>query len=191
MRLPDAPGYLGPPEIGPDHYERLVDGDISSLSAFRKIKNFQSDIILPGEHATLVFENNIMETIYVVGEILNEGIYDYNTKQMSIGLPKEACEIAPNSINYHTAPIHGSGLAYSYEEVFSKMKNAKKCLIYVVPFYSTEDVNKPLFDYKLVCYELTFDDLVSLDFHLYFPPNEKMKNVKMDPPYESFKIIYR
>ncbi len=144
--------------------------------------------ILPGEHATLAFENNSSDTIYVVGGILNQGVDDYNSKKISIGRPKENCEVAPNSINYDTAPIYGSGVAYSYENVFSKTKTAERCLVYVVPFYSTENIggNKPLYDYKLVCYELTFDDLVSLDYHLCYPPDEKMQHIKMDPPYETF-----
>lgn len=144
--------------------------------------------ILPGEHATLAFENNDSETVYVCGGILNAGVEDYSSTITSIGLPKEKCEVAPNSVNYHTSPIYASGVAYSYEYVFSRTKSADRCLVYVVPFYSTEEINgnKSLYDYKLVCYELTFEDLLSLDFHLYYPPNEKMKNVKMDPLYETF-----
>lgn len=143
---------------------------------------------LPGEHATLAFENNSSEIVYVSGGILNVGLDDYRSSSISIGLPKEKCEVAPNTINYDTAPIHGSGVAYSYEYVFSRANTAERCIVYVVPFYSTEEINgnKSLYDYKLVCYELTFEDLLSLDFHLYYPPNEKMKNVKMDPLYESF-----
>lgn len=144
--------------------------------------------ILPGEHATLVFENNSSDTVYVVGGILNKGVDDYGSKTTSIGLPKEKCEVAPNSINYNTAPIYGSGVAYSYENVFSKTKAADKCLVYVVPFYSTEKVggNKPLYEYKLVCYELTFTDLLLLDYRLCYPPDERMQHIKMDPPFETF-----
>lgn len=148
--------------------------------------------ILPGEHSTLAFENNSSDTIYVVGGILNKGIDDYSSKKVSIGLPKKYCEVAPKSINYHTAPIHASGVAYSYENVFTKTKNAKKCLVYVVPFYSTENIaeGKPLYDYKLVCFELSLEDLISLDYHLYYPPNEKMRYVKMYPPYEALTAIH-
>ena len=38
--------------------------------------------ILPGEHATLAFENNSSDTIYVVGGILNQGVDDYNSKKI-------------------------------------------------------------------------------------------------------------
>ena len=146
------------------------------------------DKILPGEHATLAFENNGSDTVYVNGGFLNVGLADFSPKNISIGLGAKYCEVAPNTINNKTAPIYGSGVAYSYEYVFSRTKTAERCLVYVVPFYSTKNIGeKPLYDYKLVCYELTFDDLVSLDFHLYYPPNEKMKYVKMDPPYETFE----
>lgn len=74
--------------------------------------------ILPGEHAALVFENNSSNTIYVDGGILNVGIDEYSSKNTTIGRPKEQCEVAPNSINYNIAPIYGSGVAYSYENVF-------------------------------------------------------------------------
>ena len=142
--------------------------------------------ILPGEHAKLALENNSSETVYVSGAYLDVGLFDYQSKKSSIGVPKESCEVAPHSINYHVADIYGSGVAYSYEYVFSRTKTAEKCLVFVAPYYSTVEIGEylSLFDYKLVCYELTYKDLVSLDFHLYFPPNEKMKNVKMDPPYE-------
>lgn len=142
----------------------------------------------PNEHTALAFENNSLNTVYVSNCIVNETLQDYNSKQAYIGLPKVKCEVAPNSINYDTAPIYGSGVFYSYENIFSRTKVAERCLVYVVPFYSTEELGtyEPLYDFKLVCYELTFEDLVSLDFHLYYPPNEKMKNVKMDPPFSSF-----
>lgn len=144
--------------------------------------------ILPGEHAALVFENNSSNTIYVDGGILNVGIDEYGSKNTTIGLPKERCEVAPNSINYNIAPIYGSGVAYSYENVFSRTKNADKCLVYVVPFYSTEELgeDKPLYEYKLVCYELTFTDLLLLDYRLCYPPDERMQHIKMDPPFETF-----
>ena len=60
--------------------------------------------------------------------------------------------------------------------------------MYVVPFYPDEEhpITQPLYYYKLVCYELTLEDLQALDFHLYDPPNEKMANIPMDPPYKTF-----
>ncbi len=127
--------------------------------------------------------------MYVDGGILDEKLVDYQSKKWSIGIPKKSCEVAPGSINYETCGIAGCGVAYSYECVFVRAKTpSERCLVYVVPFPSTIElgIDKPLYNFKLVCYELTFEDLVSLDFHLYYPPNEKMKNVKMDPPYESF-----
>lgn len=145
--------------------------------------------ILPGEHGYLVFENTGPDKVYVDGGILDETIVSYRDNCNTIGWPKDICEVAPYSINYNTCPIYASGVAYSYEYVFSRTKSAKTCLVYVVPFYSTEEIgeNEPLYNHKLVCYELTYEDLVLLDFHLYYPPNEKMKNVKMDPPYETFE----
>ena len=121
--------------------------------------------ILPGEHGYLVFENTGPDKVYVDGGILDETIVSYRDNCNTIGWPKDICEVAPYSINYNTCPIYASGVAYSYEYVFSRTKTAKTCLVY----------------------ELTYEDLVLLDFHLYYPPNEKMKNVKMDPPYETFE----
>lgn len=143
------------------------------------------DKILPGEHVTLAFENNSLDTVYVDGGLLTE-LDSYRPNNISIGLPKKDCEVPPGTINYDTSPLVGAGICYSYEYVFSRTKTAKTCLVYVVPFYSTEASGKPLYDYRLVCYELTIEDLVSLDFHLYYPPNEKMKNIKMEPPYSYF-----
>ena len=147
--------------------------------------------ILPGEHTSLSFENNSSEFVYVSSCLLNEELSSYHGNTISLGYPRESCEVPPSSINHNAAPIYGPGVAYSYEYVFSRNKSAEKCLVYVAPFYSSKEIGsqEPLYNYKLVCYELTFEDLVSLDFHLYYPPNEKMKNVKMEPPYESFAAV--
>ena len=37
---PDNPNYYGPPELSPQNYENLVEGDVEALAAFRKIINF-------------------------------------------------------------------------------------------------------------------------------------------------------
>lgn len=146
----------------------------------------------PGEHGNLAFENNSLNTIYVAS-LFPENLEGQAPLPRRFNVSEKYCGIAPGEINYETLSLYSSGLCYSYEDVLLKSKSYDRILVYVVPFYPPEDsyLPKPLFDYKLVCYELTYDDLVFLDFHLYYPPNEKMKNVKMDPPYESFKIIYR
>ena len=35
---PDNPNYFGPAEIGPKYLEKLVDGDVTVLAAFRRIR---------------------------------------------------------------------------------------------------------------------------------------------------------
>lgn len=137
----------------------------------------------PGEHGHLAFENNSSDTVYVENFFDDGHVYmDYH-----FGVSEEYCGIAPGSVNYETLSIYSSGMCYSYEYVFSKKKTYDKIYVFVVPFYPKESCPpKPLFSYRLVCYELTYEDLLSLDFHLYYPPNEKMKNVKMEPPYETF-----
>lgn len=139
--------------------------------------------IRPGEHATLAFENNSSDTIYVVC-VPNDGVYDPSPRVVPTHFSKQSCEVAPNSINNDVAPLHFSGVAYSYEHYFSNTKNAK-LFVYIVPIYSRDNQ----YDNTLVCYELTREDLISLDYHLYFPPNEKMRHIKMDPPYETFSVF--
>ena len=137
----------------------------------------------PGEHAYLAFENNGLDTVYVESYFPEDSLFPLPHR---FSESKDGCGIAPGTINYKTLAICGCGLCYSYEFVFSKTKTSDRVFVYVVPFYPEEGnyPPRPLYDYKLVCYELTFEDLVSLDYHLYYPPNEKMKNIKMEPPYE-------
>ena len=136
----------------------------------------------PGEHGFLAFENNSSNTIYVrlasISEIRSPSLF-------VMGSPKESCGIAPGSTKEVLTP-GSSGVPYSYEDVLSK-PGSKKYVI-VVPFYPDKDhpITQPLYYYKLVCYELTLEDLQALDFHLYYPPNETMANIPMDPPYKTF-----
>ena len=140
----------------------------------------------PGEHAYLAFENNSSDTVYVDSFFPRDTVFPRPNRFWE---SKEECGIAPGVINYKTLSIYSSGMTYSYEYIFSKTKTHEKVFVYVVPFYPQKGdyPPKPLYDYKLVCYELTFEDLVSLDYHLYYPPNEQMKNIKMDPPYEEVR----
>lgn len=47
MISPEDPDYYGPPEIGPEYFEKLVDGDAAVLAAFRRIRNLLNDKGLP------------------------------------------------------------------------------------------------------------------------------------------------
>ena len=140
--------------------------------------------VRPGEHGYLIFENNSSDTIYV------ENTFSIPDIDILLSETPEDCGIAPGEINYNTLPICSSGMCYSYEYVLGK-KRDRSIFVYVVPFYPCREYHEgeeliPIYDYRLICYELTFDDLVSLNFHLYYPPNEMMKNIKMEPPYSYF-----
>lgn len=134
-----------------------------------------------GEHNTLSFENNSKDVIYVNHMIWIWGGAEPSPRtQFVFGRSIELCEVAPGTINYNTC-LH----SFSYEYAFTTTNH---CIVYVVPFYADSNniPDKPLYDYKLVSYDLTLEDLISLDFHLSFPPDERMKKIKMDPSYDYF-----
>lgn len=134
-----------------------------------------------GEHNTLSFENSSKDTIYVNHLIWTWGGDEPDPREdFLFHLPIEKCEVAPGKVNHDTCII-----PFSYESAFTRTKH---CIVYVVPFYADADnrPTKPLYDYKLVSYDLTIEDLNDLDFHLVYPPDERMKNIKMEPPYSYF-----
>lgn len=141
--------------------------------------------IREGEHAEFTFENNSQDTVYV-----DNWIWIWDSPDMGVRseyvfhVRKESCGVPPGTIK-SVCVLAFNNRVTSYEYAFTK---TKKCIVYAVPFYErpTNLPKKPLYDYKMVSYELTLDDLIALDFHLAYPPDERMKNVKMDPAYETF-----
>ena len=72
------------------------------------------------------------------------------------------------------------------KETFEKLLESAEDYYYIYVLPNDYDGVSYHSDAKIVSYELTLDDLINLDFHLYFPPNGKMRSIKMYPPYESF-----
>ena len=93
------------------------------------------------------------------------------------GYPEEFHRVDPGITNNRLCP---SGRR-TYE---SYLRDKDILYIYVFPSYTDEAV--VLDDFKLVCYKLTLDDFIALDFRLSYPPDERMKDMEMDPPYNSF-----
>ena len=127
------------------------------------------------EHYCLFFENSSDNAIYVADQDAPSmaGRISYPFHR-----PEEFCKVAPGSINEKTIPLVYN---LTYEDLF---KSYEVYHVYVFPEFYDYPVRWE--EHKLVRYDLTLKDLVSLDFHLYYPPNEKMKEVEMDPAYKYF-----
>ena len=92
------------------------------------------------------------------------------------GFPEEFHAVAPGTTNNNLEPWPLRSLEDMFEDT--------TLWFYVFPSYVHEAVY--LDEFKLVVYKLTLDDLIALDFKLSYPPDERMKNMEMDPPYSSF-----
>ena len=133
------------------------------------------------EHYYLVFENNSSYTVYVADHYW---IWQDQADQVDLErsqpfhLPVEFHEIPAFSVNDYTIP-----LTYwlTYEYMFTK---TNQYLVYVFPKMYDDAISWE--EKKLVKYILTLDDLKSLNFHLSYPPDERMKGIEMVPAYSSF-----
>ena len=139
-----------------------------------------SDIYRPipeGEHASLSFENNSTITIYIADRYFNGPYSKHRNEYYPFQLSERHCRVDPGTTKNDVDSVAG----YSYEELFTRINYYT---IYVLPRYYDND-NSWMSD-LLVQYDLTLEDLYSLDFHLAYPPDERMKSVKMEPSYEFF-----
>lgn len=122
------------------------------------------------EHCYLSCENNSNNTVY-----LSLFFPDPPKEHCPFSLPEKCCAVAPRTINDCIIPLSRGD---TYENIFRKYSTI---VVYVFPFYTEKSIL--LDDNKLVSYILTLEDLVSLNFHLSYPPNKDMKDVRMDPAY--------
>ena len=140
------------------------------------------------EHTHLSFENNSDYDIALEREYGHEGGDPYYSQSdgsypfSDYGSNGAAHCVDSKTTNYNVMPLR----RYSFERLFN---NIDSYIVYVFPKRYTreewEAIGKPKWDdVKLVSYELTLNNLIELDSHLSFPPDERMKKVKMDPEYE-------
>lgn len=124
-----------------------------------------------GKHDAISFENNSADSIYIA---------DFPREYYPFSQPEEDCVVPPGTSKYNVDSVAG----YSYEELFAQEGDGYYYTVYVIPHYYKDD-NSWKYDI-LVRYYLTLEDLISLNFHLSYPPTRYMKNVKMFPAYEIF-----
>ena len=128
------------------------------------------------EHYYLTVENFSKDTVYLADKTWIGGGGE-PIKGIVSSKPKKSCMVVPG-INYRILPLR-EWLTFEYMFTLTTTYT-----VFVFPEYYNTKIDYD--EYKLVRYDLTFRDLQSLDYHVYYPPNEKMSGVKMDPPYESF-----
>ena len=143
----------------------------------------------PGNHYHVPFINNSKDTIYILWMAKNDHYqsphfhdtllhsWDYNP----LWSPEE----------YKSAPGEENTSAMSsdtpWEGIFHYQLDT--LLIFVFNADALET-----FEWDFICenylveqrYDLSLEDLQSLDFKLYFPPTEAMKHIHMWPPYGTY-----
>ena len=129
------------------------------------------------DHYYLIVENASEDTVYLADKIWMGGGGE-PIKGIVSSRPKESCMVVPG-INDCILPLR-EWLTYEY--MFTKTTTYT---VFVFPEYYNSKIEYN--EYKMVRYDLTLKDLQTLDFHLYYPPNDKMSGIKMDPPYSSFE----
>ena len=134
------------------------------------------------EHYYLSFKNTSSDTVYITNHYW---LYD-NDRPVPGFSRVHPFRLGPDD---HAVPPGATKkevdrLQYwlTYEYIFTKTDVFK---VYVLPVYVAPGEDDGTW-IPLVRYDLSLDDMVSLNYYLSYPPDERMKGVKMDPSYESF-----
>lgn len=101
------------------------------------------------------------------------------------GLPRSRYQVAPQMTRTDLFILREAS-PFVKKETFERLLESAEDYYYIYVLPNDYDGVSYHSDVKIVSYDLTLEDLESLDFHLYYPPNERMSGVKMDPPYETF-----
>jgi hypothetical protein len=133
-----------------------------------------------GRHSYLMFENNsnldiavdrnsLLFSMYETSNIL-KSIIDANTVDMVV------------YANSTKRVLAGRGQPYEHKW-FEKYDTL---IIYVLDYKKILNTNPNIdtIDVLLQRYDLTLDDLNKINWTLSYPPDERMKDIKMYPPYQ-------
>ena len=143
------------------------------------------------EHYYIYFKNTSNEVVYV-GDwywIWEQKPNYTDSIYHPMSPPEEFRAVAPNTTSSRALELR---YWLTYEYIFTR---TDKYYVYVFTEYfhaadhqdlSLDDLISLRNELTLVHYELSLDDLVALDFKLSYPPDERMSNITMEPPYESF-----
>ena len=144
------------------------------------------------EHYFIYFTNTSSDVIYVGNWYWIWGDKpDYlDSIYHPCNPPEEKLAVAPNTTN-------NSALALRYWLTYEYMfKHTDTFTVYVFTDYFSASQHQDLSlddlillrnELTLACYKLSLNDLVTLDYQLSYPPDERMRNITMEPPYESYK----
>jgi hypothetical protein len=128
------------------------------------------------EYPLIKFENSSEKPIYITYDVYYP---DTLSVRLGISLGKDF-KVEPNSYNttaFNAAPK-------GWETLFKRI-SSDTLMIYVFDAVKTDDPNDhtPMKDRILRRYDLSIEDLQRMDWILYYPPTEAMKDIKMWPPY--------
>lgn len=142
----------------------------------------------PKEHWVIYFTNNSDDTVMVFNyywSTYSDNTYeDPKKSDHRLRGPRNRYQVAPQMTRTDLFILREAS-PFIKKETFERLFERIECYyIYVLP--NDYDGVSYHSDARIVCYGLTLDDLINLDFHLYYPPDEKMRGIYMDPPYETF-----
>jgi len=135
-------------------------------------------------HHSIVFSNNSDKIVYA--EYDNKG-YPDSTYLFNGASPLNYRWLIINAYEQNNKralqryPYDG----YCYESVFSTYKKPVMIFVYDSQALETTSFIRPYYDrIVLQRYDITLEDLRKLDWKITYPPDERMKYVKMHPPYK-------
>jgi hypothetical protein len=139
-----------------------------------------------GKHSYFIFENKKSNLDIVIGVDIN-GYHNANKIPVSksqINSNKNRMVVYVNSTNERTLEdVHTT-----WEAKINSMKNYDTLKLFILDYAKIMNMDAfpdlvPFDSVFLQRYDLTIKDLDRLGWRLSYPPDERMKDVKMYPPY--------
>jgi hypothetical protein len=127
------------------------------------------------QHIRIKFANKSGNSIYIVYDT-----YYPDTLSPRLGVvPTKIYKAEPNETNSDAL-----WCPKGWEKAFGRI-SSDTLMVFVFDAVKTDDPNDhtPMRDRILRRYDLSIDDLQRMDWVLYYPPTEDMRDIKMWPPY--------
>lgn len=135
----------------------------------------------PDHHFQIMFHNNSHQDIWVHGLRPEQGSVVPDTVSRE-GHWEDLYKIEKG--NSSMSPLTLSHWKLDYEYVFQQGSYysvfIRTCSIFTHEHWYPEDW------YELARYDLTLNDLITLNWEISYPPDERMKSIRMWPPFDSY-----
>ena len=136
----------------------------------------------PAHHFGILIHNNSHQDIWVNGQRSEEGSFVPDTINYSERWD-DLHKIEKG--NSSMSPLTFSHRKLDYEYIFQKSSFfsvfIRTCSTFTHEHWYPED------GYELARYDLTMNELITLNWEISYPPDERMKFIRMWPPFDSYQ----